>query len=100
MNSRLDLHEELLTFIPNVYFQPPSNIRMIHPCIVYEKESKFKNFGNDNIYIDKQAYSITVIEKTPESNLADNIEKHFQYCKINQYYTFENLCHVKLSLYY
>lgn len=86
--------------MPNVYFQPPSNIRMVYPCIVYNKESKFKNYGNDSPYINKQEYQITLIEKTPESNIADNIEKHFQYCKINQYYTFDNLCHVKLSLFY
>lgn len=100
MGSRLELHTELLKFLPNVYFQPPSNLTMLYPCIVYNKTGRMRHFGNDVIYLSQQEYNITLIEKNPDSNVADNIEKHFQHCAINQYYTVDNLYHTKLSLYY
>lgn len=100
MPSRLELHDELLTFLPNVYFQPPANIKMLYPCIIYNKTGKNRHFADDVIYLSQQGYDITVIDANPDSTVADNIESHFQYCVINQYYTADNLNHTKLSLYY
>ena len=100
MASRLDLHAELLTFLPNVYYQPPSTIQMTYPCIVYNKTKKMRHFANDVIYLSQQEYQIMVIDKNPDSVVADNIEKHFPSCGINQYYTVDNLNHTTLNLYY
>jgi hypothetical protein len=100
MATRLELHSELLGFMPNVYFQPPSSIQMVYPCIVYNKTGRMRHFANDVIYSSQQEYTLTLIEKDPDSSVADNIEVHFQHCAINQYFTVDNLNHTKLSLYY
>ncbi len=100
MASRLDLHAELLTFLPNVYFQPPSTIQMTYPCIVYNKTGKDKQFANDGVYLSRQEYRVMVIDKDPDSVVADNIEEYFEHCAISQYYTVDNLNHTTLNLYY
>lgn len=100
MPSRLELHSELVTFLPNVYFQPPSTLTMKYPCIVYNKTGKNRHFGNDVIYLSQQGYQITVIDANPDSVVADNIEKHFQHCAINQYFAADNLNHTIINLYY
>lgn len=100
MGSRLELHTNLLQFLPNVYFQPPSNIQMVYPCIIYIKTEKVTKFGDDMRYLSKQGYRITVIERDPDSNIADNIEGSFQSCSISQYYTVDNLHHTTIELYY
>lgn len=100
MDDRLELHSKLLLFIPNVYFQPPSNIQMVYPCITYSKIQKLNKFGNDARYLSKQGYRIMVIERDPDSNIADNIEVFFQTCSIGQYYTVDNLHHTTIELYY
>ena len=100
MGSRLSLHDELLKFVPNVYFQPPSNIQMKYPCIVYNKTKRMRHFASDVIYMSQQEYQLTVIERDPDSDVADRLEKHLPHCGINQYFTVENLYHITLSLYY
>jgi len=100
MDDRLKLHDRLLTFSPNVYYQPPSDVKMIYPCIVYSKSDKSRKFGNDNVYLAIQGYKLTVIDRDPDSNIADRIEDVFQYCSIDQYYTVDNLNHTTLTLYY
>ena len=100
MGSRLELHSELLTFYPNVYFQPPSNIQMVYPCIVYNKKGKYTQLANNKQYLSSQEYQIMVIEKNPDSVVADDIERHFEFCKIQQYYTTDNLNHTTLNLNY
>lgn len=100
MKSRLELHAELVKFYPNAYYQPPSNIQMKYPCIVYNKSGKMKTFASDSIYRNMQEYSLTLIERDPDSTVADEIEKHFDYCSIVNYFTSDNLNHTNLSLYY
>ena len=100
MGTRLALHNKLLAFLPNVYFQPPANIQMTYPCIVYNKTGKIRHFAADVIYLSQQEYSVMVIEKNPDSDVADLIERFFQSCVISQYYTVDNLSHTTLNLYY
>jgi hypothetical protein len=100
MGNRLDLHSELLVLCPNAYFQPPSNITMNYPCIVYDKTNKTRLYGSNVIHVMQQEYRITVIDKNPDSDIANQIEKNLQYCVIDQYYTIDNLNHTVLSLYY
>lgn len=100
MPTRLELHNELLQFLPNVYFQTPSNVQMVYPCIVYTKTGRNRHFASDVVYLSQQGYNITVIDKNPDSVIADRIESHFQYCGIEQYFVTDNLHHTTLSLYY
>lgn len=100
MADRLRLHDELLTFLPNVYFQPPSNIKLIYPCIVYGKTGRNRHYANDVVYLSQQGYNITVIERDPDSKVAGSIERKLKHCGITQYFTVDNLHHTVLSLYY
>jgi hypothetical protein len=99
-NSRLELHEELLQFIPNAYFQPPSNVMMKYPCIVYNKTNRTRQFSGNQLYMVKQGYQLMVITKDPDSLIAEQMEQHFQSCVISQNYTVDNLHHTTLNLYY
>lgn len=100
MGTRLELHDELLKFATHVYFQPPENTLLKYPCIIYHKSPKLKRFGNDNMYLSKQGYNITVIDKNPDSTIAESIESHFGYCSIDGYFTNEGLNHTTINLYY
>lgn len=39
MRPRLSLNDLLLTYCPNVYYQPPDSIKMRYPCIVYNRRN-------------------------------------------------------------
>lgn len=100
MGSRLELHGELTKFLPMAYFQPPSNIKMAYPCIVYNKIPKASEYANNHTYKYLQGYQLTVITTDADSQVADNLESHFQYCKITREFVVDNLHHTTLNLYY
>lgn len=100
MGNRSELHNELLNFTPNVYFQPPSNLQLSYPCIIYDKTPSHKNIANNGVYIRVQGYDLTVVEKTPDNIIAEEIETSFQYCSITQYFKKDNLNQTKIKLYY
>lgn len=100
MTKRLELHQELLQFLPHVYFQPPSDIRMTFPCIAYTKSSIDIKYANNKIYKMAQEYQITLMEADPDSTLADRILEHFQYSAPGSNFVSDGLNHTIIKIYY
>lgn len=100
MKTRIDLHDELLSFSENVYYQPPAGYKMKYPCIIYRKTRRSRQYADDGIYLKRQEYNLMVIDYNTDSDTSEDIEDHFQYCTIEQYYTTDNLHHTTLKLYY
>lgn len=97
---RVQLHNELKLFYANVYYQPPANIRMEYPCIVYSKSRESTTYADNDVYKERQAYNVTVIEKDPDSIKSKEIRRHFRYAIIQSYITIDNLHQTSLTIHY
>ncbi len=99
--SRLDLHEILCEILGScyVYFQPPESIKLNYPCIVYSKEQKNASHADDRKYITKNRYTVTIIDRNPDSDLPDKLEE-LPYCSSDRNFVADNLNHFVYSLYY
>lgn len=101
MGQRLDLQaifEELLGST-NVYFQPPENIDMKYPCILYRRD-RLNIVHADNIpYSNKQRYQVTVIDQEPDSDIPDKVAQ-LPTCVFDRFFTADNLNHDVFSLYF
>ena len=66
MATRLELQSMLETLLGsrNVYYQPPSSIKMEYPAIVYSRKNIKNNFANDNVYSQSRFYEIIVIDSS------------------------------------
>lgn len=102
MSRRLDLQLELEELLGsrNVYFQPPTSIKLKYPCIIYSLDSSYNTFANDKRYFNKKKYDVIFITNNADSDFADKIIEHFFYCAESRRYTAENLYHMAFILYY
>ena len=77
MGSRLELQSELEKILGsrNVYFQPPSSLKIKYPAIVYSRNSIDNNFANNSVYKQDVSYMLTVIYTDPDSEIPINISK-------------------------
>lgn len=100
MENRLLLHEELLEFLANVYFQPPSDLVMKYPCIVYTKAGKDITRANNHIYNSIQEYQLTIMDYNPDNDLTDRILNHFEYSTPGSTFVVNRLNHSTIKLYY
>ena len=64
--DRLTLHNKLKMLCSNVYFQPPSNIGLVFPAVVYSIKTIKIRHANDAPYTFKTVYQIILISKNPE----------------------------------
>lgn len=83
----------------NVYFQPPATIQMKYPCIVYELSSMDIRHANDDPYIHRRRYKITVVDRNPDSDIPNRISM-LRTVSFDRHYTQDNLHHFVFNLYY
>lgn len=82
----------------NVYFQPPSNVQMRYPAIRYKLTRIDRDHANNGAYLRHFGYEVTVIDKDPNSPIANNITK-LPMCSYNRSYFADNLNHWVFILY-
>ena len=89
---RTELHEILVEILGsrNVYFQPPSSIRMQYPCIVYEWNRNSTKHANNDRYHVLRDYQVTVIDRDPDSGIPDMVEA-LPYCSMSTTMVMDNL---------
>ena len=108
MGTRLQLHDILVGIMTDadpsyatghVYFQPPSNIQMKYPCIVYERDTGDTQFADNNPYIFKLRYQITVIDRNPDSLIPAKVAE-LPMCTMDRHFVSDNLHHDVFNCYF
>lgn len=101
MPRRLELQTRLERLLESdhVYFQPPANVEMKYPCIVYKRDSVDTKFANDYPYVCETRYQVMVIDPNPDSEIPSKLAK-LPKCKFDRNYTANNLNHDVYYIYY
>ena len=94
MGLRVQLQQRLEEIVGNrhVYFQPPANVQIEYPCIVYHRDIAVTQFADDNPYRYTKRYLVTVIDRSPDSEIPDKVAK-LPMCIHNRFFVAENLNH-------
>lgn len=96
---RLELQELLEEYCDAVYFQPPSSKRINYPCIVYNRSTDYINRANDKLYMKEKMYRVTVMDKNPDSDIADRLQE-LPWAVIISRDVIDNIYHTTLNIYY
>lgn len=101
LERRMELQSLLRAILgsENVYFQPPSNLQIKYPCIVYNKDDELVRHADNSPYLRKNRYSVTVVDRDPDSNLPDKIGD-LPLSTFNRHYTADNLHHHTYNVYF
>jgi hypothetical protein len=83
----------------NVYFQPPVDIQMIYPCLVYERDAAETQFASNVPYKFTWRYQIKWIDRDPLSPVLLEIAK-LPMCKYDRFYTADNLNHDVFNIFF
>lgn len=102
MGTRLELQSALENILDSdhVYFQPPATIKMSYPAIVYSLDNDLHLRANNELYYHKKRYSVTVIDKNPDTTIPDSLLYAFEYCSFDRHFKADNLNHYVLTIYY
>ena len=99
MAPRLQLHELLKSFVDHVYFQPPENIELEYPCIIYKRDFAETEFADNRPYNHVLRYMVTVIDRDPDSDIPGQVAS-LPRCLFNRFYTADNLNHDVFNVFF
>ena len=97
--DRTDLQELLETIVPKVYFQPPANIRLEYPCIIYSRDYVDIRHADNLPYRTEKRYQVTIIDRNPDSPYPDVVGR-LPGSSFDRFYTADNLNHDVYTLYF
>lgn len=99
--NRLEFHNllENITGLKNIYFQPPSTLKMRYPCIRYTRDTINNKQADNSVFKQNVIYEVTVIDPNPDSMIVDAISKMVNSRHIRTYAT-EGLNHDVFQIYY
>lgn len=101
-DRRLYLHG-LLKVIPNVngvYYQPPSNTRLVYPCIIYSWDRNDVKHADDQGYLTRRGYTVTIVDSNPDSIIPGIFQRNFTMAKLDRTFTSDNMHHWVYDLYF
>jgi hypothetical protein len=81
------------------YFQPGPTITMQYPCLVYKRDGSFVRHADNIKYILKKRWTVTVIDRNPDSDIPDLVE-NLSKCEFDRFYPAGGLNHWVYSLIY
>lgn len=101
MAPRTELHEKLCELLGsrNVYYDPPSNIKMKFPAIEYHLARYEPVRADDDLYLLRNRYELTLMEKTPESGTVGELLR-LPYCSHDRSFVSDNMHHNTFTIYY
>lgn len=72
---RLELQAilEAIPGVSGVYFQPPEDVKMRYPAIVYKRDYVRSEFAGNAPYRRTKRYQVTVIDGDPDSTIPDAV---------------------------
>lgn len=101
MANRLDLHKmfEDVLGSKNVYFQPPTSVKMKYPAIRYSRSDIENAHAGNSVYKQNLAYEVIVIYKDPDSTIPLRVSQ-IPMCRFDRHYVSDNLYHDVFTLYH
>lgn len=81
-----------------VYFQPPENLKIVYPAVVFHLSKIEIDRASDVSYKGAKEYSVTLITKDPEPDVIDEILK-IPYSSLDTTYISDGMNHFVFTVY-
>ena len=101
MKSRLELQSKLEEMLGSrhVYYQPPENLKIEYPAIIYSVND-YISINADNIkYHNRIQYQLIVVDKKPDNEVIKKL-LDLPLSSFDRHYSYNNLNHDVITLYY
>ena len=96
--NRLNLHDSLSSIMqsegeePHLYYQPPEDVKLQYPCVIYKLASFTSRYADNLPYHQYVHFDVTYITRSPKSTVPVELVKTPNF-NFDRYYVVDNLHH-------
>lgn len=95
-----EILQEIMGVNNKVYFQPPENLKLAYPCIVYERTTALQQYADNEPYHTTKRYTVTLITKTADNDEYLDKLLDLPMCTFDREFKTDNLVHDVFNLYF
>lgn len=101
-DKRAELNDKLIEILGSghVYFEPPESVKLVYPCIVYERSAGDTDFANNMPYRFQVRYSVTIISRDVETSVLAKLAMSLPSIIYDRHFVTDGLHHDVFSVYY
>lgn len=102
MKTWSDLHSVLQEIMGDnkVYYQPPENLKLIYPCIVFERTNALQMFADNNPYRTVKRYTVTLMTKTADNDEFLDQLLMLPMCTLDREFKNDSIVHDVFNIYF
>ena len=82
------------------YYQPPENLKLSYPCIVFERSNALIDYADNNPYQITKRYTITLMTKTADNDEFVDQLLNLPMCTYDRQFITEGIVHDVFSIYF
>lgn len=97
-SQKLQAEFEELLESRNVYYNPPSSVKMVYDAIVFKRSGIENTNANNKVYGQSHRYEVTTITNDPDAPIIEKISK-LPMCSFDRHFVSDNLHHNVFTLY-
>lgn len=83
-----------------VYYQPPENLKITYPCIVFERTNALQSFADNNPYRITKRYTITLMTKTADNDQYLDQLLNLPMCTFDREFKNDGIVHDVFNIYF
>lgn len=83
-----------------VYYQPPENLKLTYPCIVYVLSNALSDYADNKPYMKTKRYQITLMTRTADNAQFVDAILDLPMCTFDRQFITENIVHDVFNIYF
>ncbi len=83
-----------------VFYQPPENLKLSYPCIVFERTNALINYADNAPYIKTKRYTVTLITKSADNDFYLDQLLDLPMCTFDREFKTDGLVHDVFNIYF
>lgn len=95
-----EILQEIMGPNNKVYYQPPENLKLSYPCIVYERSNALSNYADNIPYRKTKRYAVTLISKTADNDQYVDQLLDLPMCTFDREFKTNGLVHSVFNIYF
>ena len=99
-NELQEILQEIMGKDGKAYFQPPENLKISYPCIVFERNDAYITRADNNPYIITKRYTITLITKNSDNDKYLDKLLSLPMCSYDRQFISDGLVHEVFNMYF
>ena len=95
-----EILQEIMGPNHKVYFQPPENLKLSYPCIVFGRNDAYVHHADNNPYMMSKRYSVTLMTKSADNDVYLDKILELPMCSFEREFKSDGIVHELFNIYF